>query len=136
MDEFDNLPESPETEPAENTFITAADIKAVISGKLYDELTCGDDAVTVRAIGAAVIREESMLSVLRVKLNPSLALHRIIGQRLTVYELYVYNGDEAGGHEYLKAATDLISVNYGDPDAAKASLHPAGALKKPVRKRL
>ncbi|MDR1420631.1 MAG: hypothetical protein LBI86_09675 [Treponema sp.] len=132
---YSGLPAGPDPEGTAVPFLAAADVKAAISAKLYDELTCGDDEITARSVEAAVIMEQSLLDVVKRKLCAALPLHREIGRLLSVYELYVYNGDEKGGREYLTAATDLISINYGDVGAAKTAVHAAGAVKKPDRGR-
>lgn len=132
-DMFDTLPTAPKTKALDG-FITVENIKAKISAKLYDELTEGDDTVTAGCIAAAIVQEETLLSLVQKKLIPDLPLHREVGRLLTIYQMYVYNGDEEGGREYLVQASDLISTKYGNLDDAKKKLTPAGAVKKPRRK--
>ncbi len=103
---------------------------------LYGELTNGDDTVTETCIRNGVIRTKSLLQVVGKKFIPGLPLHRQIVRLLTIYEMYIYNGDEKGGHEYLVTATDLISDNYGSVESARTQGVPAGAIVKPNRKRL
>lgn len=137
-DFFDNLPTTPKTQAKseESPVLVPESIKAVISPKLYDELTNGDDTVTETCITLGVIRAKSLLQVVNKKFTPHLPLHRSIARLLTIYEMYIYNGDEQGGHEYLVTATDLISDNYGSVEAARQNGVPAGAIVKPKRKRL
>ena len=130
-DPYDDLPAEPEPGASPASALSIAAVKAAISAKLYDELTDGDDAVTERCIEAALIRAEGFLLVVGKKLDLSLPLHRDIGRLLTVYELYVYNGDAKGGGEYLTTATDLVSVHYGDLESARTTPPAAGALAKP-----
>ncbi len=138
-DFFDSLPTEPKTQNKTEEspgVLTPGSIQAVISPKLYGELTNGDDTVTETCIRNGVIRTKSLLQVVGKKFIPGLPLHRQIVRLLTIYEMYIYNGDEKGGHEYLVTATDLISDNYGSVESARTQGVPAGAIVKPNRKRL
>lgn len=116
--------------------MTLAMVKTALSAKLYDELTDGDDTVTDRCIEAGTLRAEGLFSVVKVTLDPEHPLHREIIRNLTIYEMFAFNGDSKGGKEYLTAATDLVSVNYGNVEAIQKSYAPIGAIKAPGRRRL
>ncbi len=129
-DNYEDLP----AQDAPSASLSVDAVKATISAKLYGELTNDDDTITERCIEAGMIRAEGFLSIVGRTLDLALPLHRDIARLLTVYELYVFNGDAKGGGEYLTAATDLVSVHYGDVEKARTTPPPAGAVAKPVRR--
>lgn len=132
-DNYDNLPS---TQDAPSASLSVDAIKAAISAKLYSELTNDDNTIAERSIEAGIIRAEGFLAVVGKTLDLNLPLHRDIARLLTVYELYVYNGDAKGGSEYLTTATDLVSVHYGDVEKARTTPPPAGAVATPKRRSL
>jgi len=137
-DIYDDLPADPEsgTPDASSASLSVDAVKAAISAKLYEELTDGDDAVTERCIESATVRAQGFLLVVGKTLDLSVPLHRDIARLLSVYELFVYNGDAKGGNEYLVAATDLVSVHYGDVGKARETPPPTGAVSRPERRAL
>lgn len=131
-DPLPDLPPSPDS--PEDPALTINQVKAALSAKLYDELTNGDDSITTHCIEAGTLRAQSLFAVVREVLDPTKAIHRQIVRNLTIYELFAFSGDSSGGKEFLEAATDMVSSNFGNLEAIEKNPPPTGAIRLPTRK--
>ncbi len=115
--------------------VSVADIKDFISPKLYGELSwdenrSGDD-VTQDCIDRAVVLTETLLHLVDQDLNLYSKTQREIVKTLTVYELYIYNGDKAKAKVYMDRAERLISNRYGSLKSKREDGVPVGAIRVP-----
>lgn len=122
-----NLPTSPNgattggtANPATPPEITVSDIKDFISPKLYGELSWDEnrsaDEVTNDCIGRAETFAKTLLHLVGEELNLYSETQRSVVKTLTVYELYLYNGDRYKAQSYLDRAEKLISNRYRSLD--------------------
>ncbi len=150
MDVFDSLPTAPNSGALNNSstptasgaggessnpLVSIADIKDFISPKLYEELSwaetrSGDD-VTQDCIDRAVVLTETLLHLVDQELNLYSKTQQEIVKTLTVYELYIYNGDKAKARIYMDRAERLISNRYGSLKSKREDGVPVGAIRVP-----
>lgn len=134
-DPFANLPSTPAPpvtapQPPE---ITVSDIKDFISPKLYGELSWDEnrsaDDVTKDCISRAVEFAKGLLCLVKEELNLFSKTQREVVKSLTVYELYLYNGDRNAADGWLEKAERLIKDRYGNMDAERENVAPVGAIR-------
>ncbi len=137
---FANLPSSPngnastssagQTTPAPS--ISVLDIQDFISPKLYSELSWDKereaDEVTKACIEQATIFTESLLQLVDQELNLYSKTQQEIIKTLTVYELYIYNGDRNKARVFMERAERLISNRYGSIESKRDEGVPVAAI--------
>lgn len=119
------------------TPITANEVQARLSSRLYDQLSEGSSDTVVRASERAVLHVAAIFGRLGLALNLDDPVGREIATLFTIYELHLALGNEEAGREYRLKAKDLIIAAYGEyPEAEKpATESPAlGALTIPARR--
>jgi hypothetical protein len=117
--------------------ITAEEVQARLSPRLYDQLSEGSPDTVVRASERAVLHVSAIYSRLGLALNIDDPVSREVTTLFTIYELHLALGNEEAGREYRLKAKDLIIAAYGEyPEAEKpATERPAlGALTVPARR--
>ncbi|MEL3903504.1 MAG: hypothetical protein P1P63_00050 [Treponemataceae bacterium] len=135
-DPFANLPAAPPARPNTSTTpaeISLDDIKDYISPKLYSELSwdesrSGDD-VTKDCISRAIEFASGLLYLVKEELNLYSKTQREVVKALTVYELYLYNGDRRTANGWLEKAERLINDRYGNINAERENVSPVGAVR-------
>lgn len=123
--EFDasNIDSIKKTTPA--PAIEVDEIKEHISGKLFYELASNNDKLSESEIVLECIKRAETLAVSLLNLVGVLftlysKTQRLVVCYLTIYELYLYNGDIEGANKWLDRANILISNRYKkDLDDAK-----------------
>ena len=145
MDYLDSLPVSPAGQPPSGTagaqettaVVSVSDIKDFISPKLYGELSWDEnrsaDEVTLDCIEKATALAETMLHLVDEKLNKYSKTQAEIIKTLTVYELYLYNGDRYRAKGYMEKAERLISDRYRSIQKEREVLIPFIAHSKAKR---
>lgn len=128
-DPFANIPASPNgastgAEPS----ISVSDIKDFISPKLYSELSWDEDRtadeVTKDCIDRACVLTKTLLHLVNQEFNSFSKTQKEIIKTLTIYELYIYNGDKAKSRSYMERAERLISNRYGSIEKAREEVSP------------
>jgi len=117
--------------------ITADEVQARLSSRLYDQLSEGSSDTVVRASERAVLHVAAIFGRLGLALNLDDPVGREVATLFTIYELHLALGNEEAGREYRLKAKDLIIAAYGEyPEAEKpATESPAlGALTIPARR--
>ncbi len=117
--------------------ITAQEIKARLSARLYDQLSDGADETVVRASERAVLHASAIYSRLGFALNLDDPVSREVVTLFTIYEMHLALGNEEAGREYRLKAKDMIIAAYGEyPEAEKpVSEKPViGAITIPGKK--
>ena len=114
--------------------ISVSDIKDYISPKLYRELSWDEnrtaDEVTADCIERAITFMETMLHLVGVEVNHFSKTQKEIAKALTVYELYLYNGDRYKAKSFLDKAERLISDRYKSIEKMHEEKHPAISIAK------
>lgn len=136
-DPFANLPSTPAiTSPAikqTQLEISVVDIKDYISPKLYSELSWDEnrnaDDVTKDCILRATDFAAGLLHLVKEELNLYSKTQREVIKALTVYELYLYNGDRETANGWLEKAERLINDRYGNVNAERENVSPVGAIR-------
>ena len=133
LTDFDDLldpapaatPVQPVTIEVTGTPVTVADIQSRLIAHNYSQLSDDDDAAVERAIGAAEVHAGSIMARLGRPLDRDATVDREVLILLSIYELYLRVGHEAGGREYRIKAKDLVIAAYGDyPDSNKPDQSP------------
>lgn len=144
QDYLDLIPETPEDFDANNAEhvkaipapdLTVDEIQNLISKKLYFELTGNNDEtaenkITAECIGRAKTLTANLLHLVGVLFTLYSKTQRLIVSHLTIYELYLYNGDTTGAEKWLEKARDIISTRYKDIQKAKDERVPLAAITK------
>ena len=140
-DYIDNLPSQDignNASALEAPVITITDIKAFISPKLYSELSWDEkresDEVTQSCIDDALTLAESLLHLVGVKLNLYSQTQQLVVKNLTIYQLYIYNGDRSKGKTYLERAEKIISDRYSSLEKERESASPVVSVTKKKRR--
>ena len=114
--------------------ISVSDIKDFISPKLYSELSWDEnrsaEEVTEDCIEKATALAETMLHLVDEKLNEYSKTQAEIIKTLTVYELYMYNGDRYRAKGYMEKAERLISDRYRSIEKEREAAIPFIAVSK------
>ncbi|MEL3908063.1 MAG: hypothetical protein P1P64_03480 [Treponemataceae bacterium] len=113
--------------------ISIDEIKDYISPKLYGELSWDEnrtaDDVTADCIVRATDFASGLLYLVKEELNLYSKTQREVIKALTVYELYLYNGDKEAGKGWLEKAERLINDRYGNVEAERENVAPVGAIR-------
>lgn len=114
--------------------VSVSDIKDFISPKLYSELSWDEnrsaEEVTEDCIEKAAALAETMLHLVDEKLNGFSKTQAEIIKTLTVYELYMYNGDRYRAKGYMEKAEKLISDRYRSIEKEREAAIPFIAVSK------
>lgn len=142
---FNTLPASPPSTPpaqgegSSSPQISAMDIRDFISPKLYQELSWDEnrsaDEVTADCIERAKNLTQTMLHLVQKDLNLFSATQREVVKTLTVYELYLYNGDRYRAKGYMEKAEKLISDRYNNLEKQRQASYPIISVTNPKTKK-
>ncbi len=139
-DPFEALPDSPNgnasaaraSQRTQESSISVLDIQDFISPKLYSELSWDEnrsaDDVTKSCIDRALVVTETLLHLAGQALNLYSKTQKEVVKALTVYELYLYNGDKNSARSYMEKAERLISNRYGSLEHKRDEAVPVAAI--------
>ena len=117
--------------------ISVSDIQDYISPKLYRELSWDEnrtaDEVTEDCIERAKIFLATLLHLVGVEVNEYSKTQSEIVKALTVYELYLYNGDRYKAKSFLDKAEKLIENRYKSLEVAKNLSYPTCSVAKRLK---
>lgn len=119
--------------------ITAVEIQARLSNRLYDQLSEDSTDTVIRASERAALHVSAIYGRLGLQLNLDDPVSREVVILYTIYEMHLALGNEVAGREYRLKAKDLIVAAYGEyPEAEKpATERPSiGALTVSAKKEL
>lgn len=134
QDELDLLPSAPSELNANDEGsikkappappLEVEEIQSLISQKLYYELASTNDLLSEsEVVSTCIARAENLARNLLHLVKKPFTLYsktqRLITTHLTVYELYLYNGDIEGAEKWLEKANAIIGVRYGSIEKAK-----------------
>lgn len=116
--------------------IDASEVAERLSAPLYEQLSDGDDASTLRSVARAEIHASAILGRLGFDLDLDAKVIREIVLLLSIYEMHLALGREEAGREYRLKAKDMIIAAYGAyPEAEKnEGGAPVAAITVPRRK--